>query len=260
MTEPADLRANDVSLQYSDTAGPVTALVRVSLHLRSGEFLAIVGPSGCGKTTLLRVLAGLLSPTEGSVTLGQHPVAEPSERIGIIFQQNTLFPWMTAAGNVEFALRSRVRDKVMRRGHAVALLASVGLADCAASWPFSLSGGMAQRATLARALATQPEVLLLDEPFSALDAISRAEMHSLLLDVWSQRRMSLLLVTHDLDEAVALADRVLIMSHRPGTVADQVEVDLPRPRIKEGLRVAGFDRVHNEIAGRARPTFRAARS
>lgn len=183
--------------------------------------------------------------------MGERSVNQPSQEIGLIFQQNTLFPWFTVVGNVEFALRSQEAAKGSRRTRALELLDSVGLRDFAASWPFALSGGMAQRLTLARAIATQPNVLLLDEPFSALDAISRSEMHSVLLNIWVQNRMSILLVTHDLDEAVTLADRVLIMSHRPGRIAAEVAVGLSRPRFRDGIRTVGFETIRNEIAALA---------
>jgi len=248
MSPSRGLQAIDVSLEYRNGARVVTALSSVAVHLEPGEFLAIVGPSGCGKTSLIRVLAGLLPPTAGKVLLGERPVDHPSRDVGVIFQQSTLFPWFTATGNVEFALRAGAVDKASRRARALDLLRSVGLGDFAGAWPTTLSGGMAQRLALARSIATEPKVLLLDEPFSALDAISRTEMHSVLLEIWHQRRMSLLLVTHDLDEAVTLADRVLIMSHRPGQIAREVPIALSRPRVRDGVRVAGFEEVHNKIA------------
>jgi len=253
------LRAVDVSLDYGGGTLPLEALSSVSLHVRPGEFLTIVGPSGCGKTSLLRLLAGLLAPSAGFILMRERSVDRPSKEIGIIFQQATLFPWFTVAGNVEFALRSQVADKASRRRRALDLLDSVGLREFTGAWPFELSGGMAQRLTLARAVAPQPKVLLLDEPFSALDAISRSEMHCVLLDIWSQRQISVLLVTHDLDEAVTLADRVLIMSHRPGSIAAEVAIDLPRPRIQDGVRTAGFEKVRNEVAGLATDLYRASR-
>jgi NitT/TauT family transport system ATP-binding protein len=175
--------------------------------------------------------------------------------IGIIFQQSTLFPWLTVRGNIEFALKVRGLDRGRRSEIADQLIRLVNLDSFSSVRPSGLSGGMAQRASLARALATEPEVLLLDEPFSSLDAVSRLKMHEVLLRVWERLRMSIVFVTHDVDEAVALGDRIVIMTRRPGRIAAEVNVNLPRPRVQGGIRCAGFEDIRNHIASLAQDLY-----
>ncbi len=198
--------------------------------------MAVVGGSGCGKSTLLRTVCGLDRPTQGKVMLDGHAVTAPHEKIGVIFQEPRLLPWLTVADNVGFGLGSRPKPERERR--IAAALDRVGLSDKAGVWPRELSGGQAQRVAIARALVTQPEVLLLDEPFSALDAFTRADLQDHLLSLWSEQRLTLIHVTHDVDEAIVLGDRVIVMRPRPGRVSDEVAIDLPRPRDRQS---AAFD-------------------
>lgn len=205
------------------------ALGGVSLTLAPGEAVAIVGGSGCGKSTLLRMIAGLDSPTSGRVLLDGAPVTGPSPKVGVVFQEPRLMPWLSVAANVGFGL-----PRAQRRDRVPAALRRVGLAGFADALPRQLSGGMAQRAALARALVTEPEILLLDEPFSALDALLRTELLDHVLDLWSAARQTLLLVTHDIEEALVLADRVVVMRGQPGRVHLSAHIDLPRPRVRAG--------------------------
>src|SRR5476651_155049 len=214
----------------------VHALDAVSFSVGPGEIVAIVGGSGCGKSTLLRAVSGLDTPSQGRVLLDGMPITKPHEKIGIIFQEPRLLPWLTVAGNVGFGLEDRPRAE--RNERVAAALARVGLTDKANMWPRELSGGQAQRVAIARALVPRPEVLLLDEPFSALDAFTRADLQDHLLDLWADSRPTLILVTHDVDEAVVLADRIMVMSPRPGRIFDEIGIDLPRPRDRQS---AAFD-------------------
>jgi sulfonate transport system ATP-binding protein len=209
----------------------VHALEGVSLEVGPGEIVAMVGGSGCGKSTLLRAVSGLDTPTQGSVMLDGAAVAEPNERIGIVFQEPRLLPWLTVAGNVGFGLEHL--PKAERERRVEAQVARVGLSDKAGVWPRELSGGQAQRVALARALVTRPEVLLLDEPFSALDAFTRADLQDHLLDLWADGKPTLFVVTHDVDEAIVLADRVVVMRPHPGRIEDEIAIDLPRPRDRQ---------------------------
>ncbi|HKT20390.1 MAG TPA: ABC transporter ATP-binding protein [Stellaceae bacterium] len=215
------------------SGGTIAAIDAVSLEVAPGEFLAIVGPSGCGKSTLLQVIAGLMPPSSGTVRLGEHDVTGEPAHMVYLFQQysRSLLPWMTVGNNVMFAFRHRIK---LRQAAAVArcrdYLAMVGLADVANHYPWQLSGGMQQRVAIARALAAEPQVLLMDEPFSSVDALTRLDLHSLILDLWTQKRFTAVLVTHDVDEAIFLADRVAVLTQRPATVVEVIETRLPRPR------------------------------
>ncbi|EFI53213.1 ABC transporter ATP-binding protein [Afipia sp. 1NLS2] len=206
----------------------VKALQGFSARIKIGEIVAVIGGSGCGKSTLLRAIAGLDPATSGAITLDGEAIKAPHEKIGIIFQEPRLLPWLSVAENVAFGLSDGTRAQ--RRERAAAALARVGLLDKAAAWPRELSGGQAQRVAIARALVPRPEVLLLDEPFSALDAFTRADLQDHLLDLWADTQPTLVLVTHDVDEAVVLADRILVMKPRPGRLFEEVRVDLARPR------------------------------
>ncbi len=209
--------------------GPqVVALHDVSLRVGPGEIVALVGASGCGKSTLLRIAAGLEAPGTGRVLIDGAPVTGPHPAVGFIFQELRLLPWLTVRQNVEFGLADLPAPERAARGAAA--LARVGLADFAEAWPRQLSGGMAQRAAIARALVAQPGVLLLDEPFSALDPFTKMDLQDHLLSIWADDRPTLVLVTHDLEEALVLADRVVVLRSRPGRVHRTFEVDLPRPR------------------------------
>ncbi|MBW7966041.1 ABC transporter ATP-binding protein [Bradyrhizobium sp. BR 10261] len=218
----------------------VEALARFSAEIGQGEIIAIIGGSGCGKSTLLRAIAGLDRASSGTVTLDSEAIASPHAKIGIIFQEPRLLPWLSVADNIGFGIAdlpgAERREKVARA------LERVGLADKAQAWPRELSGGQAQRVAIARALVPQPEVLLLDEPFSALDAFTRRDLQDHLLDLWADTRPTLILVSHDVDEAVVLADRVLVMRPRPGRLFDQIEINLTRPRDRNSLLFETFKR------------------
>jgi len=220
----------------------VRALEGVSLKVRPGEIVAVVGGSGCGKSTLLRLVCGLDRPTRGSVTLDGELITSPHEKIGIVFQEPRLLPWLTVAGNVGFGLADRPRAEQTER--VAQQLERVALSDKAQVWPRELSGGQAQRVAIARALITRPQVLLLDEPFSALDAFTRIDLQDHLLDLWADGKPTLLVVTHDVDEAIVLADRIMVMRPRPGTMFAEVEADLPRPRDRQS---AAFDHVKRRV-------------
>jgi sulfonate transport system ATP-binding protein len=218
------------------------ALDGVSLDVKPGEILAIVGGSGCGKSTLLRAICGLDRPTQGQVVLDGERIEKPHEKIGIIFQEPRLLPWLPVAGNVGFGLANLPAAE--RRARVGRALDSVGLTEKAGVWPRELSGGQAQRVSIARALVTRPEVLLLDEPFSALDAFTRIDLQDQLLALWAGLKPTLILVTHDVDEAVVLADRIVVMRPRPGRVLEQIDDDLPRPRDRQS---AAFDFIKRRV-------------
>jgi sulfonate transport system ATP-binding protein len=209
------------------------ALADVTLDVREGEIVALIGGSGCGKTTLLRLIAGLDQASQGAIRLDGEPIREPHPAIGIVFQEPRVLPWLTVADNVAFGLSSLAAPE--RRARVARALDKVGLADHAARWPRDLSGGQQQRVAIARAFVTNPKVLLLDEPFSALDAFTRASLHEHLLALWDETRPTVLLVTHDVGEAVALADRAVIMQPKPGRIFDELPLPIARPRDKTAL-------------------------
>jgi sulfonate transport system ATP-binding protein len=218
----------------------VHALERFSADINLGEIVAIIGGSGCGKSTLLRAVSGLDPATSGSVTLDGVTITAPHAKIGIIFQEPRLLPWLSVADNIGFGLGDLPAD--VRRARIAHALTKVGLADKAKAWPRELSGGQAQRVAIARALVPQPEVLLLDEPFSALDAFTRRDLQDHLLDLWAETRPTLVLVTHDVDEAVVLADRVFVMRPRPGRLFDEIKINLARPRDRNSPLFDSFKR------------------
>jgi sulfonate transport system ATP-binding protein len=218
----------------------VHALERFSAQINLGEIVAIIGGSGCGKSTLLRAVSGLDPATSGSVTLDGITITAPHAKIGIIFQEPRLLPWLSVADNIGFGLGDVPAD--VRRARIARALAKVGLADKARAWPRELSGGQAQRVAIARALVPLPEVLLLDEPFSALDAFTRRDLQDHLLDLWAETRPTLVLVTHDVDEAVVLADRVFVMRPRPGRLFDEIKINLARPRDRNSALFDNFKR------------------
>ncbi len=211
-------------------AGPTLALQPVDLTVQPGEFVAILGPSGCGKSTLLRMVAGLDQPTAGEIQLGEAPIRGAGPDRGMVFQSYTLFPWLTVEQNIRFGLRERGVPEAEQRRIAETFIARTGLKGFENHWPRQLSGGMQQRTALARALANDPEILLLDEPFGALDHQTRELMQELLLEIWQGDRKTVLFVTHDIDEAVFLAGRVLVMSARPGRIKCELPIPLPYPR------------------------------
>jgi NitT/TauT family transport system ATP-binding protein len=232
----------------ADGAGP--AMLEISLDARPGELVCIVGPSGCGKSTLLRAVAGLLAPTSGEVRLDGEPVRGVPAELAMVFQDysRSLFPWLSVRGNVELPLRGQI-DRAQRRERAEEALTQVGLGGQGGRYPRQLSGGMQQRVAIARALAHRPALLLLDEPFASVDAQTRADLEDLLLRVRAEHDMTVLLVTHDIDEAVYLADRVVVLTPAPARVAAVLDVDLPAERDQIGTRAAPeFVRLRTEAA------------
>ena len=220
----------DFSLSYETLDGAVPAVSEAAIYVNPGEFVSIVGPSGCGKSTLLNAVAGFLKPTRGSVTVDGEDVDRPSADRGMVFQQYSLFPWMTVRQNVEFGLKMKGMDRSRRESAARTLLGLAGLLSFENQYPDRLSGGMKQRVGIVRALATGPKVLLLDEPFGALDAQTRVIMQQILTNMWQRLKISVLFVTHDIDEAIFLSDRVYCMTARPGTIKAEIAIPLERPR------------------------------
>ncbi|HET9002330.1 MAG TPA: ABC transporter ATP-binding protein [bacterium] len=230
----AKLRIREVSVAFRTRKGAeLVAVDRLSLDVADREIVSIVGPSGCGKSTLLRLIAGLVRPSSGEIWLDGHQVMDPGADRGMVFQSYTLFPWLTVQGNVEFGPRLRGVPDVTRQEAARRFINMVGLAGFEHAYPKELSGGMMQRVAIARALANDPEVLLMDEPFGALDAQTRAFMGELLLDIWQKSPKTILFVTHDIEEALFLGDRVYVMTARPGRFRAEVSLPLPRPRTLE---------------------------
>jgi sulfonate transport system ATP-binding protein len=228
------LQIRHVSKRFDDVA----ALADIDLAVDRGEIVGIVGTSGCGKSTLLRIVGGLETPSSGSVVLDNVAVAGPRPEVGLVFQEPRLMPWLSVRENVEFALAKRPRDQ--RHALADAALARVGLRAVADALPQQLSGGMAQRAAIARALVARPAVLLLDEPFSALDAFTRFSLQDHLLDIWRADQPTMLFVTHDIEESLVLSDRIVVMRAKPGRVHAQYRIELPRPRRRTEAQLQGW--------------------
>ena len=231
MRTPPALRFRELGQVFETASGPLEALRGVEFDVARHEFVAVLGPSGCGKSTLLRLIAGLITPTSGGVEVFGLPVTAPRDDIGIVFQKPTLLPWADSENNVVFPVRHKTgRVSAQDRSHARQLLEKVGLGGFEKRLPAELSGGMQQRVGIARALFMNPDILLMDEPFSALDALTREEMGFELLRLWEDQPKTVLFITHSISEAVLLADRVVVMSERPGHIVEDLEVPLPRPR------------------------------
>jgi NitT/TauT family transport system ATP-binding protein len=230
--QPA-IEVRNLTKVYPTRDKPVQALADVSFRVADGEFIAIVGHSGCGKTTILKIIAGLVPASTGSIQVRGHPVRGPLADVGMVFQHPVLLKWRTVLDNVMLPIEMLHLGVAEYRPRALDLLALAGLADFKERYPYELSGGMQQRVAICRALVHDPQLLLMDEPFAALDLMTREDMNLELLKIWSQRRKTSLLVTHSISEAVFLADRVIVMTPRPGMVADIVPVALPRPRAPE---------------------------
>jgi NitT/TauT family transport system ATP-binding protein len=240
--------ARDVTKSYATGSGPFTALDRVSFDVPEGKFVAIVGPSGCGKSTLLQIVGGLADATSGEVLVDGARIDAPRpDKIGIVFQEPLLLPWKSARENVEFPLALRGEARETREARARELLTLVGLADFADSFPHQLSGGMRQRVAIARGLVRHPRMLLMDEPFAALDEQTRTRMWGELLQIWDRSRATVLFVTHSLVEAVYLADEILVMAARPGRIIERIPVDLPRPRTLDTLGAPALGALRNRI-------------
>jgi NitT/TauT family transport system ATP-binding protein len=227
---PVLLEIENLGRQFHSEHGTTTALERVSFRAHKRELVCFIGASGCGKSTLIRIVAGLDSPTSGAVRLDGHEVRGPGRDRGMVFQGYTLFPWRTVLENVTFGLEVGGESRLQAGNRAREWIDLVGLSRFANAYPHQLSGGMKQRVAIARALANHPRILLMDEPFGALDAQTRAQMQSYLLQIWRQVDVTILFVTHDLDEAIYLADRIVVLGPNPGRILDVIEVPVPRPR------------------------------
>ncbi|TPL01482.1 ABC transporter ATP-binding protein [Mesorhizobium sp. B2-4-16] len=238
----------DVTLRYGDANG-VLALDDVSLKVAKNEFCVIVGPSGCGKSSLLYLAAGLNDATSGTIKVDGREVIEPGPDRGMVFQSYTLFPWLTVRANIEYGPKRKGLPAEQRKQIVDQYLNEVGLAPFADHYPAQLSGGMKQRVAIARALANDPAVLLMDEPFGALDSQTRGTMQKLLLRVWERQQKTVLFVTHDIDEALVLGDRVLVMTARPGKIKAEIKVDIPRPRSMDVILEPDFIALKRRILG-----------
>ncbi|PYM46984.1 MAG: sulfonate ABC transporter ATP-binding protein [Candidatus Rokuibacteriota bacterium] len=242
------LRIDNVILRFTPRMGhPVTALDRISLEVDENEFSVIVGPSGCGKSSLLRLVAGLIQPTAGAIYLDGKLVTKPGKDRGMVFQSYTLFPWLTVQDNLEFGLKIGGMAADERAAVARRFIAEVGLEGFERAYPKQLSGGMMQRVALARALANDPDILLMDEPFGALDSQTRSLMQELLLKIWEHSHKTVLFITHDIDEAIRLGDRVYVMTARPGRIKEEVAIDISRPRSVDVLTADEFIAIKRRI-------------
>ncbi len=246
------IELRNITFEYETADGPLAALQDVSVSVDSSEFLCVVGQSGCGKTTLLNLVAGFLKPTKGEILIGGRPVTGKGFDRGIVFQDFAqLFPWRTAQRNVEFGLEMKGIPSEGRREVALQFLRLVNLEKFARAYPHELSGGMQQRVAIARALAYNPAILLMDEPFAALDALTREEMQRLLVDVWRETRKTVMYVTHNVAEAVYLGDRIIVLTPHPGTVKAQVRIAMPRPRDTLSVEFLEYQKeVIGSIVGR----------
>jgi NitT/TauT family transport system ATP-binding protein len=247
------LALNDISVAYPSRKGPVQALERLDLVVQPSSFVCVLGPSGCGKSTLVKLVSGLMKPTTGSIAFDGVVATGARDDVGVAFQQAALLPWKTALENVLLPLRLKGEPLAPARERAEAMLNLVGLSGFRDSYPHELSGGMQQRVSLARSLIRDPSVLVMDEPFSALDAMTRENMMIELQRIWLEKRPSVLFITHSIPEAVFLADRVLVMSGRPGRVIADIAVDLPRPRTVETLGSPDFVELSNGLRKLFRP-------
>ncbi|MDY4041578.1 MAG: ABC transporter ATP-binding protein [Collinsella sp.] len=241
------VHVDHVVKKFETRKGEMTALNGVDLDIHENEFITVVGPSGCGKSTLLNIIGGLEKPTEGRVLVDGQPVAGPGPDRGIVFQQYALFPWLTVEKNVEFGLKLQGKSKEEAAEIAHKYLKMVELEDFAKHYPKELSGGMKQRVAIARAYATNPKVLLMDEPFGALDAQTRTQLQQELLSTWEKEQKTCFFITHDVEEAIILGQRVVIMCARPGRVKDIIDIDIPYPRDQSTKMSPRFLELKNEI-------------
>ena len=251
-----------VSMTYSGIAGQVEALREVSLCIAPGEFISFIGPSGCGKTTLMNIIAGFLTPTSGQVLIDDRKVAGPGPDRGVVFQQYAVFPWLTVRENVEFGLRLRANRKAPREVRELAdhFIDLVGLSEFQNAYPKELSGGMKQRVAIARAYAVDPEVLLMDEPFGALDAQTRQFMQEALLNILEKERKTVIFITHGVEEATFLSSRVVVMAIRPGRIRKELPIPIPYPREAGIKRTPLFVELRAEIEQHVREEFQKQRN
>lgn len=248
-----DIQVSRIQKVFQSKSGPVEALSNIDFEIGRHEFVSVLGPSGCGKSTLMRIVGGLIAPTSGKVMIHDQEIKSPHPEVGIVFQKPVLFPWRTVQQNVELQPETRGADKTAYRKEAKRLLEQVGLAGFEDRFPHELSGGMQQRVSLCRALIHDPLLLLMDEPFGALDALTREQMNLELQRLWMETRKTVLFITHSITEAAFLSDRVVIMSARPGRVQETIRVELPRPRTLESMRNPAF----LEVVDRARACLMA---
>jgi NitT/TauT family transport system ATP-binding protein len=243
---------NGVGKTYASSRGPVTALAGIDLEIRPREFVSVVGPSGCGKSTLLKLVAGLENVSSGQVVVGGRPLDGPPDRLGVVFQRDVLLDWRTILDNVLLSIEFTRKPRADERDRAVALLTRFGLGGFEHRFPWELSGGMRQRASICRALLADPELLLMDEPFGALDAMTRDDLNVELAQIWQDTRKTLLFITHSIVEAVFLSDRVVMMSKAPGMIVDTIAIDLPRPRrlaVRDSAEFAAYvQRIRHHFA------------
>lgn len=261
---PVVVSVENLTKRFSSSKGPVTALNEVSFSVYRREFMCVVGPSGCGKSTLIRILAGLETSTSGEALLDGERITGPCPNRGMVFQAYTLFPWLTVKENVLFGPKMAGRKDSEAESEALQWIDMVGLSRFEHSYPHQLSGGMKQRVAIARALANRPRMLLMDEPFGALDSQTRGQMQKHLMQIWRNLDITIMFITHDLDEAVLLADRILVLKANPGEVEELIEVPVPRPRVSEHMLTPEFaatkyrlnQLIHSQDEDEPLPLFR----
>ncbi|CAN7469843.1 ABC transporter ATP-binding protein [Pseudoduganella sp. LjRoot289] len=251
------IRIANLHIHLGQGARSFETVQDITLDVAPGEFVCLLGPSGCGKSTLLGALAGHLQPSHGSITVDGQPVQGPHPERGLVFQQHTLFPWKKVLQNVAFGLKMQGVPRAERHARAQELIELVGLAGFEQHYPSQLSGGMRQRVEIARVLINHPRVMLMDEPFGALDAQTRLMMQQLLLDVWARIKTSIVFITHDIDEALFLADRILVMSPRPGRIIDELRLDFERPRDADLVTSPEFTRLKRHCLALLHPSVHA---
>ncbi|MBL9049366.1 MAG: ABC transporter ATP-binding protein [Tabrizicola sp.] len=246
-TSPPRVAISNVKKVFSVNGAPFVAIEKIDLDIQPNEFVAVVGTSGCGKSTLLNMVGGLEESTSGQITIDGQPVTGPGRDRGFVFQSYSLFEWMTVAGNIRFALEKSKLTPAEKTEAVAELIQAVGLRGFENAWPHQLSGGMKQRVAIARALVYRPSILLMDEPFGALDAQTRGLMQELLLKIWEDHKVTVIFITHDVDEAIFLADRVVVLASRPGLVKSVHAVDLPRPRSPDLLTDPAFMAIKRKV-------------
>jgi len=252
------IEIRDVSVRFGRNGQGTAAVTGVSLEVKPGDFVSVIGPSGCGKSTLLNIVAGFLAPSSGEALLDGKPIAGPGADRGVVFQQYSLFPWMTVRKNVEFGLKMQGHGVNARESAARSLLGMAGLLQFENHYPDQLSGGMKQRVGIVRALATSPQVLLMDEPFGALDSQTRTVMQEILTNMWQQLQLSVLFITHDIEEAIFLSEKVYVMTSRPGRIKAEIPIPLPRPRTPEMMSSPTFHALVRQLKGLIREESLAA--